>query len=242
MGPEEATTEKRATAMLKQAIRISEFLRSLPLFEALDDAALARLAADTTAIDAPRGTVLLRRGDACTGIHVVVFGQIKFSLQTPKGDEKVFDLLGRGKSFGEAAMFLDRTYRITAEALVDSKIVHVPKATVAAEIERNAMFAHSIIVALSQRLNHLIGHIEGYTLRSGTQRVIDYLLHQLPDRVQVQQAAITLPTRKGVIASQLNLTQEHFSRILHDLAANGLIAVQGRVVQILDLSELRSHA
>ena len=227
--------------MLKQAIHTSEFLRSLPLFEALDDGALARLASGTTAIDAARGTVLLRRGDACTGIHVVVFGQIKVLLQTPRGDEKVFDLLGRGRSFGEAAMFLDRAYRITAEALVDSKVIHVPKDSVIAEIGRNPMFAHSIIVDLSQRLNHLIGHIEGYTLRSGTQRVIGYLLSQLPERLQVPEPTITLPTRKGVIASQLNLTQEHFSRILHDLSANGLIEVQGRVVRILDVSELRSH-
>jgi CRP-like cAMP-binding protein len=227
--------------MLKQAIRISEFLRSLPLFEALDDTALGRLEAGTTAVDVPKGTVLLRRGDACSGLYVVVFGQIKVSLQTPRGDEKVVDLLGRGHSFGEPAMFLDRAYRVTAEALDDSKVVHLPKTTVVAEIDRNAMFAHSVIVGLSERLYQLMGHIEGYTLRSGTQRVIAYLLNQLPERAHGAEPCITLPTRKGIIASQLNLTQEHFSRILHDLTANGLIEVRGRVVQILDMRELRSN-
>lgn len=228
--------------MLKQTIRISEFLRSLPLFKALDDGALERLAGGMTAIDAPKGTVLLRRGDPCNGFHVVVFGQIKASLQTPKGDEKVVDLFGRGQSFGESAMFLDRPYRVSAEALTDSKVVHLPKVTVVAEIDRNAMFAHSIIIGLSQRLNHLIGHIEGYTLRSGTQRVIGYLLSQLPERMQAGKPTITFPAQKGVIASQLNLTQEHFSRILHDLTAVGMIEVRGRVVHILDTAELRSHA
>jgi CRP-like cAMP-binding protein len=46
---------------------------------------------------------------------------------------------------------------------------------------------------------------------------------------------------KGVIASRLNLTQEHFSRILHDLAALGLIEVQGRRIRVLDLERLRRH-
>ena len=228
--------------MLKQAINIVDFLRSLPLFTALDDAALMRLAVGVTAADTPKGTVLVRRGDPCTGFHVVVFGQLKVSLQTPKGDEKVVDLLGRGQTFGGSAMFLDRAYRVTAEAIADSKVVHLPKAVVEAEIQRNAVFAHSIIMDLSERLNHLIGHIEGYTLRSGTQRVIGFLLSQLPERAQAEIPTITFPAQKGVIASQLNLTHEHFSRILHDLAAVGMIAVQGRMVHILDAAELRSHA
>lgn len=227
--------------MLKHPIHVSEFLRSLPLFRALDDCALARLAAGIVAVDAPKGTVLLRRGDPCHGFHVVVFGQIKVSLQTPKGDEKVVELVGRGHSFGESAMFLDRPYRINAEALADSKVLHLPKAMVTAEIDRNAMFARSLIDGLSVRLHHLIGYIEGYTLRSGTQRVIGYLLNELPERVQADPPAVTFPAQKGVIASQLNLTQEHFSRILHDLIAGGMIEVHGRVVRILDAGELRSR-
>ncbi len=228
--------------MLKHPIRISEFLRSLPRFKALDDCALARLAAGVTGVDVPKGTVLLRRGDPCIGFHVVVFGQIKVSLQTPKGDEKVVDLLGRGQSFGESDMFLNRPYRVIAEALTDTKVLHLPKATVVAEIDRNPMFAHSIITGLSQHLNHLIGHIEGYTLRSGTQRVAGFLLSQLPECMQAGMPTVTLPAQKGVIASQLNLTQEHFSRILHDLIVGGSIGVRGRVVDIHNMAVLRSHA
>jgi CRP-like cAMP-binding protein len=38
------------------------------------------------------------------------------------------------------------------------------------------------------------------------------------------------------------MTPEHFSRILHDLAAGGLIEVNGRSVSIPDLERLRSGA
>lgn len=228
--------------MLKQPIPVSDFLGSLPLFEALDPCALARVAAGVDAVNAPKGTVLLRRGDPCTGFHVVVFGQIKLSLQTPRGDEKVVELIGRGQSFGESVMFLNHAYRLTAEALTDSKLIHLPKAVVLAEIERDAMFAYRMIAGLSRRLSHLISDVEGYTLHSGTQRVSAYLLAQLPEPAPAKNAAITLPAQKGIIASQLNLTHEHFSRILHELIEAGMIQVRGRVVQILDAGELRSRA
>jgi CRP-like cAMP-binding protein len=52
---------------------------------------------------------------------------------------------------------------------------------------------------------------------------------------------ITLPTNKGVIASRLNLTQEHFSRILHELSENGLIVVEGRKIHIPDVDKLRQY-
>ena len=52
--------------------------------------------------------------------------------------------------------------------------------------------------------------------------------------------AIRLPTSKGTIASRLNLTQEHFSRILNELSTGGLIQVQGRTIHIPDIERLRT--
>ena len=43
------------------------------------------------------------------------------------------------------------------------------------------------------------------------------------------------------MASRLNLTPEHFSRILHDLSGHGLIEVHGRGITILDAARLRSY-
>ena len=40
----------------------------------------------------------------------------------------------------------------------------------------------------------------------------------------------------------MNMTPEHFSRVLHDLSAAGLIAVEGKIVHVLDPERLRNHA
>ena len=52
---------------------------------------------------------------------------------------------------------------------------------------------------------------------------------------------ITLQAAKGVIASRLNLTQEHFSRILHQLMEAGLIEISKREIRIPDIGRLRIH-
>jgi CRP-like cAMP-binding protein len=222
-------------------IPIQDFLANLPLFRQLDGAQVARLASTASEITAPRGTVLVRRGDPCEGFHVVVFGRVKLSLHTSGGDEKVVELMGPGQSFGEAVMFLDRPYMVTATALVDSKLVHVPRQVVLDEVGRDSHFARRMLAGLSQRLHQLVSDLEAVSLRSGTERVIGYLLGQL-DEGDGSLQQLTLPAKKGVIASRLNLTHEHFSRILHELARRELIAVDGPRIRITDAGKLRDHA
>jgi CRP/FNR family transcriptional regulator, dissimilatory nitrate respiration regulator len=228
--------------MPKHAIPIDRFLAAQPLFRSLEAAALERLASGATVLEIGRGGIVFRRGERCTGVHVIVFGQVKLALQTSNGVEKVVELLGDRQSFGEAELFLESPYLLTAEALDDSKLLHIAREALFAEIECDVRFAQRIIVTLSRRLNQLISDVEAYTLQTGTQRVSSYLLNGLSQGASSDTGAILFPAKKSIIASQLNLTQEHFSRILHDLVIAGMIEVRGREVHILDADRLRTSA
>lgn len=219
-------------------IRAADFLANMPLFRQLDESELSRIARGVTEIVAARGSVLFRRGDPCTGFHIVVYGQIKLSLQDSHGDERVVELLGPGQSFGEAVMFLEKPYMVAAMALADSKLLHVKRETVFSEIDLEPRFARRMIAGLSYRLHHLMMDLEMVTLKSGTQRVIGYLLRNVDETSDARSIEITLPAQKNIIASRLNITQEHFSRILHELAASGLIEVHGRAIRIADREKL----
>ena len=77
-------------------------------------------------------------------------------------------------------------------------------------------------------------------MHSGAQRVIGYLLRDAEQAEGNAQADVMLPTNKGVIASRLNLTPQHFSRILHELTHAGLVTVDGRTIHIADVDRLRA--
>ena len=82
---------------------------------------------------------------------------------------------------------------------------------------------------------------EAYSLKSGTQRVIGYLLRDVAAGQTGRTAQVTLPATKSVIASRLSITREHFSRILHELSDAGLVEVKGRNIRFLDLARLRNY-
>jgi len=224
--------------MTTSKIRIQDFLSKVPLFQSMSGAELDDLAAATTQVYVPRGEVIFKQGDPCLGFHAIVYGRVKLLLTSPVGDEKVVRLISPGGTFGEALMFMDKPYIVSAQALEDTMLLHVGKAALFAELDRCPQLARKMIASLSQRLQSLMGDVEAYSLRSGTQRVIGYLLKG-DDQESLQK--IRLATSKSVIASRLNLTPEHFSRILRELSDDGLIQVKGREVTILDMKRLLNY-
>jgi CRP-like cAMP-binding protein len=223
-------------------IKTQAFLANLPLFKELAADDIDRIAAGTTELHLPRGEILFNKGEPCTGFHVVVYGQVKLAFVTPQGSEKVIEIIGPGYSFGEALMFMEKPYIVMAQTLADSLLLHVAKEVVFEGLERDPGFAKKMLAGLSRRLHGLIGDVESYSLQSGTQRVIGYLLRQDEHLADASAGTtVTLPTSKAIVASRLNLTPEHFSRILHDLTEAGVIAVEGREISIRDVARLRTH-
>ncbi len=220
-------------------ISAEAFLAKLPMFSELTPAEIGRIAAGTQTLHVPKGEAIAHRGDPCNGVHVVVFGQVKLGFTSPQGVEKVVEIVGPGQSFGEALMFLERPYIVFARALEDTMLLHIAKRVVFEELEREPEFARKVISGLARRLHGLVKDVEAYTLRSGEDRVVGYLLRDAPEEADAKEATITLNAGKSVIASRLNMTPEHFSRILHELQADGRIEVNGKIIHIRDLARLR---
>ncbi|HXE40152.1 MAG TPA: Crp/Fnr family transcriptional regulator [Azonexus sp.] len=223
-------------------INIEALLTHIPLFNGLAPEEIARIARSTREIHASKGDILFHKGDPCNGFHLLVYGQIKLAFTSAQGTEKVVEIMGQGQSFGEALMFMEKPYIVFAQALTDSLLLHVSKAAVFEELERDHKFGRKMLAGMAMRLHQLMSDVESYSLHSGKERIIGYLLRELSDADQDGvKVSITLPTNKGVIASRLNLTQEHFSRILHELIELGLIVVEGRKIHIPSVANLRKH-
>ena len=242
MGPariRDRQTVSRPRTASRTASRIAprQFLSTLPLFADLAPEQLDLLASATTELHLPRGALVFERGQACTGLYAVIYGEIKLSVVSPGGDEKVVELVGPGQSLDKAALFMERAHLVQAATLADAMLLHVAKAAIFAQIERNPRFARRLLAAMGRRLHGLIADVESYTLHSGSQRIVGYLLKDDPP----QGGQVTLAARKKMIASRLSLSPEYFSRVLHDMAQRGMVGIAGRSITILDIERLRAY-
>ena len=244
-----------------QNFDIPRYLAALPLFQEMTSAELQRLATGCRLRRFARGDTVFRVGMPCEEFHVTVSGQVKLYALSPAGQEKIIELAGPGITFAEALMFTDKPYIVNAQALADSLLLSVGKAAVVREIESDPRFAMRMLAGISRRLHGLVHDVQAYSLHSGMQRVIGYLLNSLPEDVEdaaalalastgcgtrptsltVRTLDISLPVSKATIASRLSITPEYFSRVLHDLEAEGLIRMDKRDIHIPDATRLANH-
>jgi CRP/FNR family transcriptional regulator, dissimilatory nitrate respiration regulator len=218
---------------------VAEILSRQPLFRGLSEEELRQIAAGCREFRAGRNEVLFHKGDHPDGMHVLVMGQIKLFIPSAQGSEKVVHMCGPGNTFGEAVLFLERPYPVSAQATMDSIILLIAKGTLLEAMEASPMLTRKMLASLSVRLHELLEDMETCTLRSSAQRVACFLAHSLPSP-DTTEYDIHLPASKQTIASQLNLAPETLSRVLGHLTEAGLIRVRGRTITVLDGRGLRT--
>lgn len=217
-------------------------LAKAAIFSQLSAETLARLSAGTTESITRRGAVVFGRGASATGIYVVVSGQLRLSLDTPQGAEHVVELIQEGDSFGEAELLTNRPHLVTAIAVSDCKLLHIGRQTLLVELERDKVLARRIIDTLSDRLYRQTSALENVLFLKASGRVARFILDRLKLEGAKTRQRVTLPVKKGLIASHLNMTQEHFSRTLRELTTTGLIRVEGVMVDVIEVDKLRDTA
>ena len=220
---------------------IAEILSRQPLFRGLSEIELAQISVGCREFRVKKNEVLFHKGDIPEGMHVVVMGQMKLALPSSQGVEKIVYLSGPGSTFGEAVVFLDKPYPVSAQAMTESLILLVSKRVMLDAMDANPMLWRKMLASLSARLHELLGDMESCTLRTSMQRVVCFLIQSAPS----DEAAVfdvVLQSSKQNIASQLNLAPETFSRVLGHLSEKGLIQVKGRTITVTDRQNLRNFS
>ena len=98
----------------------------------------------------------------------------------------------------------------------------------------------NIMQGLADDYQQLVIDFESVRLHSAAERIVRYLLREM-EANHASSGVINLDIAKGLIASQLNLTQEHFSRILNELHRFGLIILDGRRIEIPQVNALQAY-
>ncbi|MDR1999790.1 MAG: Crp/Fnr family transcriptional regulator [Frankiaceae bacterium] len=216
-------------------------LAGLPLFAGLDPEMLRQLDSGSRRLRVVKGEIVFHQGDPSHGFYLLASGQIELSVAAGKAARKVIEVIEPGETFAEAVVFVQLPYPVTATAMVNSALICVRTQAVLGALDASPLVARRMLANLSMRLHGLIRDAETSTLNSATERVVHWLLRELPDPPPSSPAAVLLGTSKTVLASRLNLTPEAFSRALRRLSDAEQIAVRGREIVVADPAGLAAR-
>lgn len=216
-------------------------LKSGYLLSALTEDELAQVLTHAQVRALAPGERLFNQGERCDHFFFVLSGIVKLYRMGPSGEEKVIELIRYGQFFAEAVMFMGGQYPVHAEALEAARLVTLDSTHFLGLVRNNSDLSLRLLSNMSRRMHGLINEIDHLTLHSGAQRVIRYLLDQLPQGVAAS-PSVRLLVPKHVIASRLGIQPETLSRVLAKLRSENLIDVHDDTIVLNDVAALEQHA
>jgi len=204
---------------------------ALPLFRALSEAKRTDLLRNAIVHSVAAGTVLFEQGEVPNFQLVVLSGSAQLFARSTEGREVLIEAVRAPDLIIPAAVVTDAPYLMQARVPEPSRFLLIHAAAFRAAVEADPLLAHAVIGSLAHQFRRMVRQIKNLKLRSSTQRVGCYIL-ALSQRQGTPDQAV-LPYEKNLIASELGITRESFSRALSSLERSG-IKVEGQTIAILD--------
>ena len=210
------------------------------LFSGLNEEQMAQITMTSKVITLETGEVLFHQQQPAKYFYLLDTGDIKLYRLSPDGAEKVIELIRGGQTFAEAVMFMQVSmYPVNAQALTNSRLIRVEMDVFRGLLEHSPQTSLRILGLMSRRLHGLVQGIEELTLQNAKMRVVQFLLRELPDNA-IEPCQLQWNAPKSVIASRLSVRPETFSRTLQQLTKEGLISINGKNIEVLDIEGLRN--
>jgi len=210
-------------------------VRALPLLRALPAASRAELLRNAVLHTVTPGTVLFEQGETPTFQHVVLTGSVHLLGRSTAGREVLIEVVGPPDLVVPAAVVTGSSYLMRARVPEPSRLLLIHAGVFRGAVLREPQLAQEVIGSLAGQFRRLVRQVKNLKLRTGTERVGCYLL-ALSRRQGTPRQAI-LPYEKNLIASELGMTRESFSRALSALQRDG-ITVQDETIAIRSAGQL----
>jgi CRP-like cAMP-binding protein len=214
--------------------QILQFLCSLTLFEGISQAGLETLASACRFKRAPKGTFIFFQGDPAKAVYLVCKGSIAIQLENPDGRGLVINEMSQGECFGELGVLTGEPHSTSAEAIVDSEVLFIPRSTFQAVLEQEPRLALRLLEITARRLQNSSKREEALAFHDAQQRLARLLLRL--DALASDKGYLTLSQEE--LAQRTGLTRQTVATILGRWRRRGwLLTGRGHIV-LLNQHEL----
>jgi len=178
----------------------------------------------------PGYLIYLQATDA-TCFYFLKEGRVKSFIHSEDGAEQVLTVYEAGSLFGEAAFFDELPRVSSAVALTSCQLVPIDREIVTEQFAQNPALAMSMIRYLARKVRMLSDHLDHMAFRPAKWRLAEHLLALSPDDKFVR-------CNQEDIAAAISASRVTVSRLLNELARDGLVELGYRKIRIIDRETL----
>lgn len=222
---------------MKNIENYKKTLKRSYFFSALKDIQLYKIAEKSKIISYKRGSIIFYQEDKADNFYLLAEGSVRIYKLSPRGKEQTLLYISEGEPFGEAAVFMNKSFPANAQAETDCGIITIKRDDFINIIKNNPDISLKLLGLLSERLKTFANLIESLSLKEVPERLCQYLsdLHKKQKTLKLK-----LPVNKTRLALTLGTTSETLSRALGKLSDQKIIKVDNKHITILDFEKLKN--
>ncbi|MGB8415538.1 Crp/Fnr family transcriptional regulator [Paraburkholderia sp.] len=188
------------------------------------------------------GQRLFTRGDSDDGLYCALDGLVRIGAASSAGKEALLAVIEPVNWFGEIALFDNRPRTHDAYAERDSELFHVPRAALAALLERTPEYWHAFGLLLTQKLRLAFDAIEEAALLPAAPRVARRLLLMAGGYGEPGTLRRVLRVPQEDLAMMLALSRQTINQVLKQFEAQGALKLGYAEIEIADVQMLSALA
>lgn len=226
-----ATTISQQMPLIKK----SYLLHTLPN-EKLDE-----LLVSSKITDFDKEDIVITQGQSAQYFFLVLKGQLKLTLLSSEGKEKIVKFVDAGDTFAEAIMFLQgKHYPISAIATKSSKVLCIPNEHYYKLLSGNSELCMKMLGNICLKMRGHVNEIEMLTILDASQRVLKFFYDLMPCNIKNGESYPVTMSKK-LIASKLSMRAETFSRILKRFEEQQIFAFNQHQILVLDRDKMADY-
>ena len=211
----------------------AQILRHSFIFSSLNDDELGEVSNLTIERTFMPNEFIFWDGDTPNWFYMVAEGKVKVFKHSSSGKEFIIAFFGPGEMFGEVAVFENKPYPASAQAVIETKVVGIKREDFLSFLANRPQVALRIINVLGERLRDAQSRLRDLAGERVEQRLASVLL------MLSAKLGPTLPFTRQELADMVGTTTETVIRIMSSLKDRRIIhTVRGKVT-IIDEVKLR---
>ena len=176
-------------------------------------------------------------GDTCRNVDIVVSGEMAVRMTGVSGRQVEVIRIKRGNIIAPCYIFAtDRRLPVEIDAIEKTNLLRLSVETLSSLIEKNAIIRQNFIRTISDIGSYLAEKISFLSLMTAREKVVYFLRSEAMSQRSLH---LTLSLSRQHIADSFGIQKFSLLRCLADLVRQGIIKVDGKRIDILDVRRLK---
>jgi len=196
---------------------------------------------DYTVKDYDRGDVVARQGDTCKGLYILIEGGVKTEMVSENGSLLHIETIHAVSPLASAFIFAEiNSFPVDVTAIEKSKILLISREEILKMFQSDQELLMRYLRYNADKTQFLSNKIQMLSVKTIKAKLAHYILslHMSEQQRRPGSFSVNMDKNQTELAAYFGVTRPSLARALSEMARDGLISINRKMVSIKNLKAL----